>query len=83
MCRSKCPFISLVEPLSLILIGAKLVPHKTIFYLQKKKINTKMSTDEKTSTPAENDVLELREIKKLLWSENLKPDVFFRWSQGE
>lgn len=43
-----------------------------------------MSTDEKATSASsvDSDVLELREIKKLLWSENLKPDVFFRWSQG-
>lgn len=42
-----------------------------------------MSTDEKSSgASADSDASELREIKKLLWSDNLKPDVFFRWSQG-
>ncbi|KAL5276184.1 FAM188A family protein [Megaselia abdita] len=41
-----------------------------------------MSSDKTSACTVDSDVSELREIKKLLWSENLKPDVFFRWSQG-
>ncbi|KAH8400405.1 hypothetical protein KR215_011363, partial [Drosophila sulfurigaster] len=32
--------------------------------------------------PSDSDLRELREIKQLLWGDNVREDVFTRWSQG-